>query len=717
MSKDKNCMILENSSIDEVPITTLEYNNILNIQNEILGMIASQVKANDILTHLCKMAENLLPNSVASVMIQDKITGLLSVLSAPSVPKVGHEALKNLKPGPTGGSCGNAVFNNEAQYVSDTFSDSRWEDLRQVSHDFNLCACWSMPVRNRDNEPIGTFALSSFEHRSPASFHKKLLETTASIVNIVLSNKEDAQRLKLFSSSMQNAAEGMIITNSDNNIIEVNSAFEKIYGYTENEVIGRNPKIFATKHNTKELYNEMWSSIDKNASWANEIINIKADGSEITQWLSISKIVSDEGEANYLGIFTDLTELKNTQELLKKTAYRDHLTELPNKAQLDDLIIANKEQTLLLLNVNNFSYINSAYGFDTGDKLLMSLSKILNDTFAKGMTFRINSDEFGLLLDKALDVKAQVKKIKNYFYNTEISVEDITLNISFTYGACVAGENLLRNASSALKYAKQRGRNNLVIFDLEMSKNQERESFIESNRILYRAIAEDKVIPYYQGIRNNLSKKIEKFEVLARIEVDGEIITPNKFLEPARLSGILPEITKIMIDKSFKCLGKYECDFSINITEDDLTRDYLLEYLDTKCIEYGINPQRVILEILEGVSSDGKKNHIKQLRAIKAKGYSLAIDDFGSEYSNFERVLDLDIDYLKIDAKYIKDIHTNKKSYEVARAIVFFAKNVKIPCIAEFVHDENVQTIIDELGIDFSQGFYFSQPHATPKLA
>ena len=122
------------------------------------------------------------------------------------------------------------------------------------------------------------------------------------------------------------------------------------------------------------------------------------------------------------------------------------------------------------------------------------------------------------------------------------------------------------------------------------------------------------------------------------------------------------------------------------------------------------------MEILEGVSADGKKSHIEQLNELKQMGYLLAIDDFGAEYSNFERILDLDIDFLKIDSKYIKDIDVNSKSYEVARAVAYFAKNANIPSIAEFVHNDAVQKIVEDLGIDFSQGFYFSEPLASPEV-
>lgn len=120
-------------------------------------------------------------------------------------------------------------------------------------------------------------------------------------------------------------------------------------------------------------------------------------------------------------------------------------------------------------------------------------------------------------------------------------------------------------------------------------------------------------------------------------------------------------------------MSDYDYTFSINITADDLSQNYLLAYLAEKTAQYKIVPQRIILEILEGVSSIGKKNHIKQLNELKANGYLLAIDDFGTEYSNFERILELDIDYLKIDAKDIKNINVDDKSYEITRAITFFS--------------------------------------------
>jgi EAL domain-containing protein (putative c-di-GMP-specific phosphodiesterase class I) len=366
--------------------------------------------------------------------------------------------------------------------------------------------------------------------------------------------------------------------------------------------------------------------------------------------------------------------------------------------------------------MNNFSYINSTYGFETGDKILIQVAKIFKSKLIFHEVCRLSSDEFAIIFTGKINITDTVNEIKEYFYQNELHIDKITINISFTYGAAFGEKELYKDAVIALKEAKSIGKNSLHIFNTEEENISfiQRKSFIEANNILHHALHDDTLVPYFQGIRDNKTGNISKFEVLARIEKDGEIISPYRFLEPAKLSGLLPEITKIIIDKSFKVMAENDFTFSINLTEDDLARHYIVAYLDEKSKEYGINPTRVILEILEGISANGKKNHILQLRALKERGYSIAIDDFGTEYSNFERVLDLEIDFLKIDARYIKDIDTNPKSYEITKAIAYFAQNANIPCIAEFVHSKEVQDIITDLEIEFSQGYFFSEPASSP---
>ena len=711
-------LVDQNNSLQ---ISAEQYENIANIQQQILAKLAADEAILAILNALCSLAEKLLPNSVASIMLLDKKTGLMNVLCAPSIPPEGHQALANLKPGPHGGSCGNAVFHNEAQFVDNTFKDERWQNLRHIAYDFNLCACWSMPIRDKKGHAIGSFALSSFEHRAPAPFHCHLLATCAAIVSIVLKKQRREKRLQLLSTALLHAQEGVVVTDKDLHILEVNPAFEKIYGYQAQEVIGKTPKILKSGLQDQAFYRAMWQQLNQQDAWHGEIINKHKNGSYVTQWMSISVIRDEQGEIqNYLSVFSNLTELKLAQKKIVDMAFTDEITGLYNKTYLEQqLENSDLDYSLILLNINNFSYINTTYGFDFGDKILINIAEQLKNNFSCHSLYRLNSDEFALLFEGKIDLEAQIKSIQSLFYHTFIDVDGVSLCIAFTLGAVYGRAHLLRKAALALKQARSLGKNRFYILDEteNITDSATREYFISTNLLLRNALAEDRVIPYFQGIYHNNSQKITKFEVLVRIKEKDEILTPYHFLETAKLSGLLPEITRVMIDKSFSIMANYRVDFSINITEDDLSQNFLIDYLAQKTQQYNIAPQRIILEILEGVSATGKKNHIKQLTQLKNQGYRLAIDDFGTEYSNFERILDLEIDLLKLDAKYIKHIDTDKKSYEIAQAIAFFAHRAGIACVAEFVHCESVQKVVQQLGIDYSQGYYFSEPAPYPLIA
>jgi len=592
MSDNSSCTVLDDTNVNEVPITNEEYENILNIQNEVLTLSAQESDSQEILDKLCKMAEELLPNSISSLMFKDDETGLMYVKAAPNIPDIGWQALNGIKPGPHSGSCGNAIYQGKSQYIVNTFEDDRGTEFLDTAKAFNLCSCWSTPVKNESGETIGSFALSSFEHRSPAPFHKKLLNTASSLVSITLKNERNRQKMQ-------------------------------------------------------------------------------------------------------------------------KMIYEDALTGLKNKISLLKELEDEKFRTLLFLDINNFSYVNTAYGFEIGDKILIKTADMLKNMF-KSNVYRINADQFALKFDEKIDIADLVIKIQKEFASSLISAQSVNMKISFTYGGVYSDKNLLKHVSLAIKKAKEQGKNRLYIFNAEIDKSAKTEEFINMNARIYKAFEDGSFTPYFQGIYNNTQKKIMKYEALARIvTTDGEVIQPYKFLDVAKLSGLLPQLTRVMIDKTFAYMSDNSYDFSINITEDDLSSNYLNKYLKEKIKEYDIAPYRVTLEILEGISAAGQKNNIQQLKELKRQGYKLAIDDFGAEYSNFERVLELDVDVLKIDARYIKNIDTDKKSYEIVKAIVNFASNMYISTVAEFVHSKSVQKIVQELGIDYSQGYYFSEPSAT----
>jgi len=423
---------------------------------------------------------------------------------------------------------------------------------------------------------------------------------------------------------------------------------------------------------------------------------------------------------SYFGFKTQIANNKLIDSLHEKVKeeteknlsliYNDQLT----KCYTKEKFLADKElykgKELVMLNIKNFSHINSSYGFEIGDGILR-LTVVRLQTILERKIYRIDSDEFIFISD---EITNDIHHVNHHFNDDPLHVtkDDITIRIAFSFSVVHGGEeDALRKLTIALKDAKREPYKEFVYYQEQNVNND----FLKFNSYLYDAIFAQqnaRILPYFQGIRNNRTNEIIKYESLARLEVDGKIYSPYFFIEIAKNSGFLVEITKIMIDKSFAHLSQHskEITISINITEDDLYSKKLKEYLLEKLAFYHLDSSQIVLEILEGVSAGGTHNNIIQLKELKELGFKLAIDDFGVEYSNFERINELDVDFIKIDGKYIKNLDTNPKSYKIAKAISEFASSMGIKVIAEFVENEAIQKVVEDIGIEFSQGYYFSVP-------
>jgi diguanylate cyclase (GGDEF)-like protein len=406
---------------------------------------------------------------------------------------------------------------------------------------------------------------------------------------------------------------------------------------------------------------------------------------------------------------------KTKADELDFIAYHDILTGLKNKNSLNKMLNNDKQKhSLILLTIDNFSYVNTEYDSDFGDIILVEITKMLKNMCKDRCLYRINAVEFGILYKDNTNMLKLIKKIQKYFYKNDILVDDLTFHVSFTYGGVQGKYMLYRKASIALKEAKQLGKNRYIIYkkDEELEENYKITDFVHWNHIIHDALKNSTLVPFFQGVYDERKSKINTYEVLARIEHKDGHYLPHHFLEVAKLSGMLPKITRVMIEKSFAFMEEHSYRFSINITEEDLDENFLLKFLNKKAEFYNIEKDRLTLEILENISSYSGKSHISQLTELKKAGYKIAIDDFGIQYSNFERLLDLDIDYLKLDAKYIKNIDTDKKSQDIVKSIAMFAKKNNIPCIAEFVHNKKIAQKVKSLGIEYSQGYYYSKPNS-----
>jgi len=412
--------------------------------------------------------------------------------------------------------------------------------------------------------------------------------------------------------------------------------------------------------------------------------------------------------------------VKERTEELVRLYTTDELTGLGNYQKLRNDLASGRKNTVLLLNIDNFEMVNNAFGVEAGDAALKETARLLR-FFVKDeeQIYRIHGDEFVVLLDgnnkdmafnKALEIRA-------FFSQNKISIDDNQIEVSFTAGIDEgSGPDMLKNAKIAIREIRVLGKDRIQFYSDNsryLSEQKETRVWIQHSR---EAIKRDLFVPYFQPIFDNKSGEIVKYECLARMIMGDEVVSPIKFIEPAKISGLLPGITRIMLDKSFEYFTTREGRFSVNIGNYDIKEGYLLPFLRQKLDKYQIDPSRITLEVLETISVQDARDSMSQLRELKSMGFSLAIDDFGTESSNFSRLLDMEVEYIKIDGSFIKHLDTDENSKKITSSIVAFAKSIGAKVIAEFVHNEAVFEAVKSYEIEYSQGYYIGKPNATTEI-
>jgi len=392
------------------------------------------------------------------------------------------------------------------------------------------------------------------------------------------------------------------------------------------------------------------------------------------------------------------------------------ITKIGDSFELETLLKDKKTVNYFLLNIDNFSNVNHAYGYEVGNAVLCHFAKYLNIVKPTDSTlFRFNADKFVIIDDRSLDrgeISKIVESILSFFSQTDIVVDrEIEFRLSISIGISTAkGLINISQAEMAIEELRISKKNNYMFFNPYSDFVQKEQENIYWITKIKDAVANEDIVAYFQPIINNQTSKIEKYECLARLRDDDAIVSPFFFMNAAKVTGSLPYVTKALITQSFKKFSDNDYEFSLNITGEDLIENYLEEFLLKNVNKYNINPSRVVLELLEDITTLERGTSLKQLNSLRENGFKVAIDDFGAENSNMSRLLEIHPDYLKIDGAFIKNIITDEKSQIIVDAIVSICKRSGIKIIAEFIHNKGVQERVKSLGIEYSQGFYFGEP-------
>jgi c-di-GMP phosphodiesterase len=407
-----------------------------------------------------------------------------------------------------------------------------------------------------------------------------------------------------------------------------------------------------------------------------------------------------------------------THETLIELVNYDATTGLYNHRKLrGDINECLEKKNLIFFKLENFSEYNNLFGPEVGSKALVELVRHIQGCASGGTLYRENTDTIALLTNAyeketaIQNLKEMLRRIgseKVLFEGIEIS---FSVKVGMTLGNIDDGINLIAQAHIAVSQSVLRSVDRYAVYEdiFEVTKVYQ-ENLLWSKHVK-DAFSENRFVPFYQPIFCYESGKIEKFESLVRMELDGEIISPFKFLNAASSMGRLHDITLVMVDNVFSMASRYpELEFSVNTSFDDFEEGKLLEYVKIKLHEYAIDSSKIIFELLETQTFSNENNIVAMIDELKVLGFKIAIDDFGTGHSNFSHVAKLNVDFIKIDGMFIKDLESNDMSKKMVNSMVGFSREIGAKVIGEFVHNKAVFEIVESLGVDYAQGYYKSPP-------
>lgn len=587
---------------------------------------------------------------------------------------------------------------------------------------------------NKDNL-IGIINLSDILAGFRSTYVEELKESLAHRDALL---KDSLKSLGLAKKIIDNTQEGVITTDKYVAIQSCNAGFTRITGYTEEEVIGKTPAIISSGRHDKKFYDAMWGKINKYGFWQGEIWNRRKNGEIYPELLTITEIRDDDTNeiSNYAAIFSDISQLKSDEEEIKRLAYYDPLTELPNRRLLNDRLAhelaitgrSGKSGALLFIDLDHFKNINETLGHSAGDRVLMDVAYRLKlgvrdcDTVA-----RISSDEFVVVLtelseqmepacNEARHIAQELQQTVGQVY----SVMNHKLYISSSIGIAMFSENsgttddLLKQAGTAMYRAKESGRNMLQFFQHSMQEAVMERMLIEKE--LRQALDENQLSLYYQPQVDYHGNLVGAEALIRWKHPQKGFIPPDKFIPIAEECGLIQAVGTWVLEQSFIHLRQWDKQqkhlphLAINISPRQFYHDDLIDILARLVQQYRISPSRIMLEFTEGLLMNDVDAAIEKIKQLKKLGYTFSIDDFGTGYSSLSYLKHLPVDQLKIDKSFVEDITKNEDDAVFVGTIIAIAQHMNLGVVAEGVESEMELEFLKENGCPCFQGYYFSKP-------
>lgn len=575
-----------------------------------------------------------------------------------------------------------------------------------------------------------------------AVFHFFLLLATllllAYAVHVFLQLREKSRHLQLAASVFSHANECITITDAQGRIVDVNPAFNRVTGYTREEVVGRNPRLLASGRHDKEFYARMWQALAETGQWQGEIWNRRKNGEVYPEWLSIATVYGENGEAtSRIGSFFDISERKQNEAEINNLAFFDPLTQLPNRRLLLDRLrhsVASVARTsgqgaVLFIDLDHFKTINDTQGHAVGDMLLCEVARRLNSCVREGDTVaRLGGDEFVVMLENLSEAvggavaqaSAAGEKIlaalnQPYVLGNSTFHSTSSIGISLFRGREATVDDLLKRSDMAMYEAKMAGRNTLRFFDPAMQWALEARTALETD--LRGALALDQFVVYYQIQVNAANRPIGAEALLRWAHPERGLVSPAQFIPMAEDTGLILSIGRWVLQSACAQIKAWEsnplaCDLqlAVNVSAHQFRQPDFVDQVKQELDRVAANAGRLKLELTESAVLDDVDDTTAKMNALRDIGVRFSMDDFGTGYSSLAYLTQLPLDQLKIDRSFVSTIETSRANAVIVQTIINMSITLGMQVIAEGVETDGQCAFLEHAGCRAYQGFLFSKP-------
>lgn len=554
--------------------------------------------------------------------------------------------------------------------------------------------------------------------------------------------KQPPERLQSFSIELleqilQSTTEGIMITNEKMQITMVNNAFETLTGYRSSEILGKYPNILQSGKQDADFYKVMWSKIRSNGSWRGEIWNRRKNGEIYPEILSIYSVFDKVGQlTNYYGVFSDISIEKETEKELEELTQSDLLTNILNRNAFNELLFEKVNNSIhshaiLFIDLDRFKQINDTLGNEVGDQILIEVTNRINSIAGSSDIFaRYGADEFVFSRSNIEYQKeaANLAKDITKLFNKPFLINDTEVYVTASIGISIFPqdgkdiEKLINKADKAMYFAKQNGRNQYAFYFDDLKKDSKRIIGLEAE--LRKAIQNKDFFIHYQPKIGLAKQDIIGVEALVRWNnVKLGFVSPAEFIPIAEDTGLIIPLSEVILEKvcldilESRSQGKIHIlPVSINIASVHFQQDDFIERINSILMQYNCSPHLLELELTERTVMKDSDDIVNKLVKLKAMGFKISIDDFGTGYSSLSYLNRFPLNYLKIDKSFIQQITNLQDKQAIVETIILMAHRLHIKVVAEGVETIGQVKLLQQMGCDIIQGYYYSKPLAAKEL-